>query len=146
MSHPLRYGGVNMKPETTHLARRSFLGTVLLGLPALWALRPEIPRRSVVLNRFRVAGFQYHQGMEIRESIRVGDELEVAAEPENSHDRYAVALRWHGKHIGYVPRDENRHLSRMLRAEVPLVATVTKADPDADPWDAVRVDVAMVQG
>ena len=146
MSRPLRYGGVDMKPETTHLARRSFLGTVLLGLPALLTLRPGIPRKAIVLNRVRVAGFQYHQGMEIRERIKVDDVLEVVAEPENPHDRYAVALRWHGRHIGYVPRDENRHLSRMLRAEVPLVATETKADHGADPWDAVRVDVAMVQG
>jgi hypothetical protein len=136
-----------MKPEITQsLARRSFLGSILLGLPALLVFRPEPPKKTVVLNRIRVAGFQYHQGMEDRRRIKVGDELEVVAEPENPHDRYAVALLWHGKHIGYVPRDENRHLSRMLRAHVPLLATVTKSDPDAETWDAVRVDVAMIQG
>jgi len=66
--------------------------------------------------------------MDVRERINVGDELDVVREPENPHDLYAVALRWRGKHIVYAPRDENRHLSRMLRSDVPSLATVTRSD------------------
>lgn len=131
---------------TSHLGRRGLLKCLLAGIPGLFLPSVATARRTVVLNRCHVAGFQFHEGIEARQQIQVGDELRVVAEPENPHDRYAVALHWKGRHIGYVPRRENRHLSRMLRSDVPLVATVTQSIPDADPWRAVRVDVAMVVG
>lgn len=144
MSGPLGYGGT-MKMEMNLGRRRAItgIGTGLLAMVLGRAEPPPAPRR-VVLNRCNVAGFRFHQGIEVRDQIREGDELDVVRESENPHDRYAVALRWRGRHIGYVPRDENRHLSRMLRDGLRLAATVTRVKPGAETWAAVRVDVSLV--
>lgn len=134
-----------MKMEM-NVGRRGAIAGIGAGLVAVLFGRGErIPQlRRVVLNRCNVAGFEYHEGLEVRDQIRAGDELDVVREPENPFDWYAVALYWKGRQIGYVPRDENRHLSRMLREGLRLVATVTEVRPEAETWEAVRVDVSLM--
>lgn len=104
---------------------------------------PATMPRRVVLNHCHVAGFQYHQGLAFLAQIRPGDVLDVTPEPENPFDPYAVALCWRGRQIGYVPRSENRHLSRMLRGGLRLMGAVTQVRPEADPWEAVGVEVSL---
>jgi len=100
--------------------------------------------RRTLLNRVYIAGFQYHKGTEFRESIKVGDHLSLFAEPDNPYDHYAVAFHWNGHHIGYVPRKENKHLSRMLRQECQLLGIVTRNDLEREPWNGVKAEVFLV--
>ena len=61
-----------------------------------------------------LAGFQYHQANEVWQRLRVGDPLDLAREPENSHDAMAVRVSWRGHMLGYVPRRENATLAWAL--------------------------------
>jgi hypothetical protein len=96
------------------------------------------------LDRFFIAGFQYHQGPALIEELREVDELNLVREANNGHDRRAVALRYGEAHFGYVPRERNQTLSRLLDQCAPLQCRITHVDPDANPWQAVKLAVSIL--
>lgn len=127
------------------ISRRGFFGA-LTALP--FALgQPTQARPTVVktmVNRFPVAGFQYYQGESVINHLCRGDALTLRAEPTNPYDYYAVEIYADRVKLGYVPRTDNKHLSRMLRDGLTLVCEVDEATPDGSSWDALRVKVFML--
>lgn len=96
------------------------------------------------INRFSVAGFQYYRGPELLKTMRPGENLSLLADPENEHDPFAVKILYRGIQIGYVPRSDNHHLSRLLRRNVPLLCKISKIKPKANPWRQLRVKVWLL--
>ena len=45
--------------------------------------------------------------------------------------------------LGYVPRSDNRHLSRLLRQGAALECRIIAVQPKEAPWRGVRVAVGM---
>jgi len=127
--------------------RRNFLSfllaTPLAGLlPKKVAAQPE--PQKVLINKFTVAGFQYYTGPKLIDFVRPGDSLLLAAEPNNRHDEFAVRILYHDKHIGYVPRSDNRHISRLLQEKVRLACSVAEAHPASPPWEMLQIEVFLV--
>lgn len=109
----------------------------LLGFLARPALAQPAPRK-LLLNQFRVAGLAYYAVETAIHGMHAGDPLRLVAEPTHPHDEFAVEI-WHGAHqLGYVPRSDNRHLSRLLRQGATLAGEVWEVDPDATGWERVR--------
>ncbi len=59
--------------------------------------------------------------------LRLGDEIELRREPNNRHDRNAVACWFRGLQLGYIPRRENPPVARAMDAGIAVRAVV--ADP-----------------
>ena len=115
----------------------------LLGFIPPPALAQTTPRK-LLMNQFRVAGLAYYAVESAIHGMQSGDMLRLVAEPTNLHDGFAVEL-WHGCHkLGYVPRSDNRHLSRLLQQGAMLTAEVWKADPEATVWEMVRAKVYLI--
>jgi len=98
-------------------------------------------QRWVMLNRFSVAGFQYYQGREIVGDLEQNDELDLLIEPDNEQDQYAVEIFYQNKKLGYVPKTDNRHISRLLGSGVPLQCKVMSLNLEKHAWDVVMVEV-----
>ncbi len=98
------------------------------------------------MNRFRIAGFQYYSGPQLRHQLSPGAPLQLIAEPKNRHDPFAVRIEWRGNKLGYVPRSDNHHISRLLLQGVKLQAQVIKSSKDSDQWQGVRVAVGVEVG
>ena len=129
------------------MTRRFFLRS-LWGLPLL--VLPENGRcavnpapKSCLINRFSIAGFQYHDGPAVFHRLHPGQYLSLVAEPDNPFDPFAVRIDYEGLKMGYVPRSDNRHLSRLLRQDARLWCRVREVNEDEWPWRAVRVEVGM---
>ncbi len=115
----------------------------LLGFIASPAITQLAPRK-LLMNQFQVAGLAYYDVKTAIHTMQSGDMLRLVAEPTNPHDAFAVEL-WHSGHkIGYVPRSDNRHLSRLLQQGAMLTAEVWEADPDATVWEMVRAKVYLL--
>jgi hypothetical protein len=115
----------------------------LLGFVAPPALAQPAPRK-LLMNQFQVAGLAYYEVKAVIHALQPGAALRLVAEPTNRHDEFAVEL-WHGKHkLGYVPRSDNRPLSRLLQQGAMLTAEVWEADPDATVWERVRAKVYLL--
>ena len=115
----------------------------LLGLLARPARALPVPRK-LLMNQFRVAGLAYYDVEAVIHRMQAGDPLRLVVEPTNPHDEFAVEI-WHGAHkLGYVPRSDNRHLSRLLCQGATLAGEVWEADPDATVWEMVRARVYLI--
>jgi hypothetical protein len=130
------------------MTRIEFIKTVLwavCGLSGSFAgLAPARKPRAWVLNRCWIAGFAYHEGPALRDQLQVGDRLEVRPEFDNPHDKNAVALHHHGRHLGYVPRNENRHIARLLQQGASLESRIVRIHPEHDAWNQVRVEISLL--
>jgi len=63
-----------------------------------------------------VAGLQYYDDLEIWQELKAGQELILEPETDNKYDRHAVAIKWKEHKLGYIPRNENRHIAKILKA------------------------------
>ena len=99
--------------------------------------------KTYVLDEFFVAGFRYHDGPELLHQMSKGARLALVAEPENPYDPEAVAIRFRGRHVGYVPRARNHMVFQLLEQGATVRGRVTLVDSQADPWEALQVQVLL---
>lgn len=84
--------------------------------------------KKYLLNECHIAGFCYYEGVELIEDLRTGDRLILRPEPQNPHDEFAVEV-YRGQHkLGYLPRTENAHVSRLLRQGAAVYAELADVD------------------
>jgi hypothetical protein len=62
---------------------------------------------------FHIAGFTYHDGVDVFGELKIGTELNMIVEPDNKYDTYAVAIYFNEYKLGYIPRGNNKfnHMS-----------------------------------
>lgn len=131
------------------MERRTFIKT-LLGLFAgvhtlpTVAGKEGIQARRVLIQCSPLAGFQYYAGPLLRGAFSSGQPLTLQREPQNSHDKRAVAVYWQGQKLGYVPRRENRVVSKMMDRGERLEAKIAGLGAGDNPWQAVAFDVEVV--
>jgi hypothetical protein len=137
LRHPKRFA-------KNGVSRRDFVGG-LLTVPLGGLVRDVPPRENqLILSRCYVAGFQHHDGPDVLASLQAGQEFALVAEPSNIHDEFAVRIRWGRAHLGYIPRTENRNVSRLLQQGARLHCRAVSVAPDKDPWRMLEVEVWLV--
>lgn len=62
----------------------------------------------------KVAGFTYWDGPIVFSELKAGTELRLVREEDNQFDPYAVALYLGENKIGFIPRTENKEISKFL--------------------------------
>ena len=126
---------------------RRALFRVLAALPGLvpaLALGAAVRRDArVLLQLSPVAGFQYHKGPAVWRRMRQRDDLKLRREPRNPHDDRAVAVYWHDRKLGYVPRRENAAIAQMLDRGLTLRATVEQLAESENPWERIRFSISL---
>ena len=95
----------------------------------------------LVVQSSPLAGFRYHEAVEVWDELRVGDRLELARERDNPHDANAVSVSWRGRKLGYVPRYENAALAWGLDRGAAFAARVSRLAPDARPSRRLEFEV-----
>lgn len=96
-----------------------------------------------LINKFYIAGFRYYEGPVLIERMEPGESLRLVADPGNPYDKFAVEIHYRGRKLGYVPRTDNKHISRLLRQDIPLVCELTEAEPERETWKMARVSVFL---
>ncbi len=118
--------------------RRALFVIAVLASTQLSAQNSEI--RMLVQNSL-LAGFQFYQGKQLWDEIKVGDPLTLAREPDNLHDRNAVRVEWRGHKLGYVPRLENRAVARHMDSGGRVEARVSRLTQHRNPWQRIEFEV-----
>lgn len=127
--------------------RSNFIkGILALGGLALLPANIVKNYRKFYLLQFFVAGFRFYEGMKLLDQMNEGDQLELVREPSNKYDDCAIALHWNNKKIGFIPRDENALLSRLIDAQaLDFVAEITHLNKKVQPWENVNVAVSFLK-
>ncbi len=88
-----------------------------------------------------LAGFQYYQGKQLWEEMKVGDALTLVREPDNPHDSNAVRVEWRGHRLGYVPRRENHSVAQHMDRGGGVEARVSRLTRHRNPWQRIEFEV-----
>ncbi|MGJ7029565.1 HIRAN domain-containing protein [Niabella hirudinis] len=101
--------------------------------------------RIYLLQSF-VRGFRFYEGMRLLDQMQEGDMLQMVREPENQFDTSAIALHFNKHRIGYIPREDNELLSKLMDAEVlQMQAEITHLKKEAKAWENVHVAVYVLK-
>ncbi len=93
------------------------------------------------IDQFFIAGFQYHDGAGVLNKLKVGTKLDLVPEFDNPYDPNAIAIKYKGTHLGYVPRAKNAFLAQMLffgHKDI-VRCKVIQRNKQAAPYEQVRV-------
>ena len=116
------------------------LGALALAVAAVATPAPSGEVRMLVQSS-PLAGFQYYQGGQLWDEIKVGDPLTLAREPANPHDSNAVRVEWQGHKLGYIPRRENQAVARHMDRGGNVEARVSKLRQHRNPWQRIEFEV-----
>lgn len=97
------------------------------------------------IDQFFIAGFQYHDGADVFNKLRIGTKLDLVPEFDNPYDSNAIAIKYKGVHLGYVPRAKNALLAQMLffgHNDV-VRCKVIYRNKQAMPYEQVRVSLYL---
>lgn len=119
--------------KTAVLARR---GGGLEGGPIMYE-----PSRN--LFSFHITGFQHHDGALVLGKLKAGDTLELVPERDNPYDAEAIAVKFRGTMLGYVPADSVGPLSTLFfyGHGAAFECRVLQVAPERSPWHQVRAAV-----
>ena len=97
------------------------------------------------IDSFFIAGFKYHDGADVLMELEPGVPLQLVPEFDNPYDPNAVAIRFRGRLLGYIPRDCNEMPAQLLYFghDDVLGCKVVQVAPDRDPSQQVRVRLFM---
>ncbi|HNS12876.1 MAG TPA: HIRAN domain-containing protein [Bacteroidia bacterium] len=113
----------------------TLVGVSLIPLPGL------TKSKKVWLLKFGIRGFQYYEGPNLIEKMQAGDRLELRREAENPFDKRAIAIYYQNQKIGFVPREKNEVLSRLMDSgSIKLVAEVLQLRDDVS-WNEVYAGI-----
>jgi len=101
------------------------------------------PAARILVQSSPVAGFQFHEGKQVWDHLKVGDPLVLVREPDNPHDARAVRVEWKGHMLGYVPRAENDAVARQLDRGNKLEARIVRLTRHRDPWKRIEFEVFL---
>ena len=107
----------------------------------LWLPARAETRAHILLQDSPLAGFQYHDGKRLWGDMRVGDALVLVREPDNPYDANAIRVDWRGYKLGYVPRQENADIARLMDKGARLEARISRLIESRDPWQRVRFEI-----
>ena len=135
-------------------SRRRFLirgaqasGALTVGglVAATAADTPEPTYEAVPVYAAYLRGVQYRDlPAGFLAELAPGEAVTLLREPDNRHDERAVAARVRDVHCGYLPREDNVVLSRLLDAGLPLACAASVIAPEAPPWHQLAVTVSLL--
>lgn len=89
-----------------------------------------------------VAGTSFRKLSELEPSLTAEVKLEMKREPDNKFDEYAIALHFENNKIGYIPRDKNEVIARLMDAGKAFFATIYAKDWEGN-WLKIEVKVYL---
>ena len=101
--------------------------------------------KQVFLMGTNVAGTGYHEAAVEAKSLKAGDQLVLKREPDNPHDKLAIAvLGQNGAKLGYIPGSQNGVLARLMDSGKQISAEITACEV-VDPWTEIDINVSMIE-
>jgi hypothetical protein len=105
---------------------------------------PRPFERDIFLFDTHVAGTSHVEGMEeLEPHLKVGERLDFFREPDNPHDKRAIAIKSAGgARIGYVPRADNVVFSRLMDAGKLLFGKISSKEMQGS-WLKIGIKVYL---
>lgn len=104
----------------------------------------QMPRpftQEILLLKCHIAGTSYRDLEETEPLLQENESFTLRREPHNPHDSHAIAIfDRRGTHLGYVPRNDNKVLSRLMDAGKFMYAKLT-TKRWCDEWLKLNIEI-----
>lgn len=105
----------------------------------------KLTSKSTKLITTNIAGLQYYHGIENLSNFKINDKVQLIREPENIHDKYAIAVYWNNLKIGFIPRNNNKVLANLMDNSKFLHSEIKYINHNESVWNKVFVGVSLVE-
>ena len=89
-----------------------------------------------------VAGTSFRKLKSVEPSLLAEVKLDVKREPGNEFDEFAVSLHFSAEKIGYIPRDKNEVIARLMDAGKAFYASIKAKEWEGN-WLKIEVKVYL---
>jgi len=97
------------------------------------------------LKSFYIAGFNYYEGAYVFKDLAIGTQLKLKIDKKNRYDDCAVMLKYKNYKLGFIPKNENREIFKMLEMGYDVFeCVVQQISPEEHPAEQVRVGVFII--
>ena len=100
-----------------------------------------MPKEILVLKTI-VAGTSFRKLKELEPKLTPQTKLEVKREAKNEYDEFAIALHFEKNKVGYIPKDSNEVIARLLDAGKAFFATITEKEWEGN-WLKIEISVYL---
>lgn len=100
-----------------------------------------MPKDIIVLECL-IAGTSFRKLKDVETSLKAEVKLELQREPDNEYDEFAIALNFDKKKIGYIPREKNEVIARLLDAGKKFFATIKAKEWEGN-WLKIEIKVYL---
>lgn len=92
-----------------------------------------------------VAAFSHYKGEEIFDLLKIGKKIRLIREADNKYDHNAVMVFFGDTHIGYIPRQLNSALAKLLDMGYAdcFEARIKTVDPNAYPEQQIEIIIYL---
>lgn len=102
-------------------------------------------RPSAHLLSFYIRGVRYYDACEVIKYLEPADRLTLVPEPDNPYDHEAVAIYFHDTKLGYIPREMNETIFKMLTFgwKKAIKCRVLTVNPTAPTYQQIEVGIYL---
>ncbi len=105
-------------------------------------LNTNILPKDILVLKTIIAGTSFRKLQEIEPQLIEETKLELVREPNNEYDEFAVALHFNKSKIGYIPKDDNEVIARLIDAGKPFYATIENKEWEGS-WLRLEVNIFL---
>lgn len=102
----------------------------------------DVFEKEILVLKCLVAGTSFRKLDKVRDELKELVQLETKRESKNEFDEFAIALYFQDTKVGYIPRDKNEVLARLMDAGKQFYATICAKEMEGN-WLKLEVKVIL---
>lgn len=106
------------------------------------AININLMPKDILVLECLVAGTSFRNVKKVEAELLHKVKLEIVREAKNEFDEFAVALHFNQNKIGYIPRDKNEVIARLMDAGKSFFATIEAKEWEGN-WLKIEVKVYL---
>ena len=116
------------------------VSTGLLAALSSGAISIDVMPKEILVLECLVAGTSFRKLETVEPELRSEVKLNCKREGDNEHDKFAIGLWFNDTKVGYIPRDKNEVIARLLDAGKTFFAII-----QAKEWEGnwLRLDIKV---
>lgn len=106
------------------------------------AININLMPKDILVLECLVAGTSYRNLQKIEPELLNKVKLELIREGKNEHDEFAIALQFNNQKVGYIPRDKNEVIARLMDVGKGFFATIEAKEWENN-WLKIEIKVYL---
>lgn len=102
----------------------------------------DVFSKDILVLECLVAGTSFRKLNDVEASLEHEVKLDLKRESDNQYDDWAIALHFQKNKIGYIPRDKNEVIARLIDAGKAFFATIQAKEWEGN-WLRIEVKVYL---